>query len=165
MSDRQEIANRHGVPHLAASLTGSTSQELEADAAARASVIGLLGGALDHGNTEPTETPTPERVEQDDTERKQATLRNAGLPDRLAPLLTGSTDDELTTNATKLGRELGIIPVDRNPATELARAALANAERNGINRPEAEHNSHLVQLLNTPKNDGLLHRLHGQEEE
>lgn len=61
MADRADIARRHGIPHLADKLVGETAAELEADAAARAAVIQMLG--------RPTE---PEPVEQPEVDDRSA---------------------------------------------------------------------------------------------
>ena len=57
MSRRDEIAARHGIPHLAHKLVGETAEELEADAAAKAGVIRFLS-PLDL-NVETPEPPEP----------------------------------------------------------------------------------------------------------
>lgn len=59
MSDRQEIAARHGIPHMADQLAGDTAEALEADAAARAAITEMLGGEL----TYPANTPEPVELE------------------------------------------------------------------------------------------------------
>jgi hypothetical protein len=66
MADRAEIARRHGIGHLADKLVGETGAELEADAAARASIIRLFSPH------DPEAPPPPEPPV-------------AGLPDKSKP--------------------------------------------------------------------------------
>jgi hypothetical protein len=42
MADRQEIAKRHGIAHLADKLVGETADQLDADAQAKAALIRML---------------------------------------------------------------------------------------------------------------------------
>jgi hypothetical protein len=42
LADRQDIAKRHGIPHLAHKLVGETEEELDADAQAKAAFIRML---------------------------------------------------------------------------------------------------------------------------
>lgn len=58
MADRQEIARRHGIEHLAHQLTAETSEELEADAAAKAAIIAMFTPRLlGEAPPEPAEPP------------------------------------------------------------------------------------------------------------
>ncbi len=85
LGSRQEVAARHGIPHLAAELHGNTRAEWEADAAARAAVIDMLGGTLNYPTTEPEqpaeepkETPTeqPDNWVQRMAEKREQTEAN-----------------------------------------------------------------------------------------
>lgn len=61
MPDRNEIAGRHGIPHLADQLVGDDKAALEADAAARAAIIDMLGGTLTYpGQSEDTGQAEPD---------------------------------------------------------------------------------------------------------
>lgn len=77
--DPNEIATRHGIPHLADQLTGDTADALEADAAARAAIIELLGGTL---NFTPTEKPEPAEPEPDEDESEWTDERLKQLVER-----------------------------------------------------------------------------------
>ena len=62
MTDRQEIAGRHGIPHLANELTGDTAEALEADAAAKAAIVEMFGGEFNYpepAKAEPAEPDAP----------------------------------------------------------------------------------------------------------
>lgn len=63
MADRQEVARRHGIPHLAHKLVGETEAELDADAAAKAGLIRML--APRELNEEPPESPIEGRPPRD----------------------------------------------------------------------------------------------------
>lgn len=72
MVDRREIAARHGIPDQADTLTGESRDELEADAAARAAIMGLFGHQP--AVTEPVPVqPTPPAEPQAEPEPEQST--------------------------------------------------------------------------------------------
>ncbi|CAN5794419.1 hypothetical protein BH24ACT25_BH24ACT25_04720 [soil metagenome] len=56
MTDRADIARRHGIEHLADKLVGDTPEALEADAAAKAAIIGMFAPRqLEEEQPEPAE--------------------------------------------------------------------------------------------------------------
>jgi|GEM_PF-6121353 len=58
MADREDIARRHGIEHLADRLVGDTPEALEADAAAKAAIIGMFSPRqLEEQQPEPAEPP------------------------------------------------------------------------------------------------------------
>ena len=71
MSQREEIARRHGIPLAADQLVGDSPAELEADAAARAAVAQMFGSKSepdvddDPAPPEPSEPEATEAAEQD----------------------------------------------------------------------------------------------------
>ena len=74
---------------------------------------------------------------------REQILRNAGLPERLAPLVTGDTPEDMDSSARELADALGIRPAP-SEAVLLARRALSHAEKvreiaalHGVTEPEA----------------------------
>ena len=59
---------------------------------------------------------------------REEVLRDALLPERLAPLLTGTTDEELTASAHEVAADLGIRPT-ATEAVLVARHAIAHAAK------------------------------------
>lgn len=60
---------------------------------------------------------------------QSAAAKAYGLPDALAPRLTGRTEPEIFADASKLSRELAEPKSPRAEAVSLAQKAIANAER------------------------------------
>ena len=103
MIDRDDICRRHSLaPHIASELHGETEAELEADAAARASIAQMFGGDVE---AEPVEPP-PQRLEalsddelaarqqavQDEKARRAERIEETRFADDLAHSMTKPSD-------------------------------------------------------------------------
>jgi hypothetical protein len=124
VADREEIAKRHGIGHLADKLVGETDAELEADAAARASIIAMFT---------PRELDVPPPPEPP----------VEGLPAKDKPI-ADYTDEERAAVHADLDRTL------RTQAKQQEREQREEAERSEAeaNRtPEQEHADTIIAAL------------------
>lgn len=91
MADRKQIAARHGIPHLADKLAGDTAEALEADAAAKAAIVSLVGGELTY----------PEPVEPEDNQAESIDHR----VERLVKTAETKRDEREADRQQRIARE------------------------------------------------------------